>query len=135
MPTISAQELTDLVRPIVESEMQDEKLAFDLTAVAMADEMLKNRAAAKVREAPDSFGFLGAKEAGDVLEYVKLLGGTLAFLTASAELLKIRRTSPPNLEEFFEDYLRKSGLSKRKSSHIARCFCNHIVSWIERPRR
>jgi hypothetical protein len=70
---ISAQEMVELVRPIVEDEMPHQVLAFDLSAIDFAEDFVKGQHHAAPRENPAHFGFSGAKKAKDILECFQLL--------------------------------------------------------------
>ena len=133
MPPISSQELIDLVRPIVESELPHELLAFDLSAVELMDERSKKRRLT-VPGNPESFGFLGAKETSDVLEYVRLLSGTLTFLAAVLAVVKQRQPEPLNLKREWTARLEEAGLSRVKASRIADKFLRQVISQIQGRR-
>jgi len=125
---ISAQEIVDLVRPIVEDEMPHQVLAFDLSAADLAEDLVKNKHHKAPSEHPAHFGFSGAKEAIEVLECFQLLAAIYGVCEKLQGWSFHRRDSVSDVRECLIGYLKNHHISDTVAKRITERHITRLLS-------
>ncbi|MBZ5491795.1 MAG: hypothetical protein LAO76_12765 [Acidobacteriia bacterium] len=114
---ITANTLIAVVRPIIEAEIPEELIAYNLGAEECATRIIANSQQTD-KANPAEFGFLSASAAADVLEFVKLLSATFGFLTTVIAWSGSRQKDDAELKQKLTKDLVRAGLPKSKAEFI-----------------